>query len=62
MFRLDDVLKMHDSVLKLYGGASGIRDYNLLDSALNRSFQTFGGDDLYPSPFEKAIMFCKALL
>jgi len=54
MFILDKVLQLHQEVLKRYGGAPGIRDINLLDSALNRPFQTFGGDELYPGPFEKS--------
>lgn len=54
MFILDKVLATHAGILKQYGGATGIRDANLVDSALNRPFQTFGGEDLYPSVFEKA--------
>ena len=30
-----------------------VRDYNLLDSALSSAFQTFGGQELYPSLEEK---------
>jgi death-on-curing protein len=36
------------------GGAGGIRDFNLLDSAVAASFQTFSGVDLYPALEEKA--------
>ena len=32
----------------------GIRDYNLLDSALETPFQSFGGDELYPTIQAKA--------
>ena len=46
MFDIKTVLALHDRVLAQYGGASGIRHNNLLDSALNRPFQTFGGEDL----------------
>ena len=28
---------------------SGVRDENMLDSALESPFQSFGGDDLYPT-------------
>ncbi len=54
MFSLQSVVHLHDVVLKQYGGASGVRDHNLLDSALHRAFQTFGGEDLYPSFLDKA--------
>lgn len=30
------------------------KDLNLLDSAVNRPYQTWAGDDLYPSIYEKA--------
>ena len=54
MFDIKTVLDLHDRLLAKYGGASGVRDINLLDSALNRPFQTFGGEDLYPTYYEKA--------
>ena len=36
------------------GGSDGVRDYNLLDSALETPFQSFGGDELYPTIQAKA--------
>ena len=36
------------------GGSSGIRDINLLDSAVSGCYQTFDGVDLYPTVVEKA--------
>ncbi len=32
----------------------GVRDYNLLDSALENPFQSFGGEELYPTLQAKA--------
>ena len=37
-----DVLEIHDRLLRLYGGASGVRDVNLLRSASARPLQHFG--------------------
>lgn len=37
-----------------YGGSDGVRDYNLLDSALENPFQSFGGEELYPTLQAKA--------
>ena len=54
MLLQQDVLLIHDQVVKLHGGSSGIRDINGLESALARPYQTFGEEDLYPSCFEKA--------
>ncbi len=36
------------------GGATGVRDINLLDQSVNCAFLTYAGDDLYPSLEEKA--------
>lgn len=54
MFNLATVIELHNRVIIKYGGASGVRDFGLLDSALHRPFQTFGGEDLYPDPYQKA--------
>jgi len=54
MILIDDILNLHDRSIEIYGGAKGIRDLGLLESAIARPFQTFGGEDLYPSPIEKA--------
>jgi len=62
MFDIKSVLSLHDRVLAQYGGASGIRDNNLLDSALNRPFQTFGGEDLYPTVYEKAAAVIQSVI
>ncbi len=44
------------------GGSFGIRDENLLNSALNGIFQTFDGKDLYPTKEEKGAMLGYALI
>ena len=38
--------------------SSGVRDENLLASAVNTPFQTFMGNDLYPSLYDKAARLC----
>lgn len=56
MLRLtkEQVLILHAQLIKETGGCDGIRDEGLLDSALETPFQTFGGDELYPSIQSKA--------
>ena len=49
------ILKLHGDLIKIFGGIDGIRDENLLDSAIETPFQTFGGQDLYPTLIEKAV-------
>ena len=49
----EQVENLHQILLKKTGGADGIRDDGLLESALSSPFQTFGGDELYPSTAAK---------
>ena len=51
---LIEVLELHRKVIKQSGGAFGIRDIGLLESAIVQPRMTFGGEDLYPSLLEKA--------
>lgn len=55
MIRLSEkqIIKMHNSLIKEFGGESGIRDINMLDLALNSPFQTFDGEDLYVGDLKK---------
>lgn len=46
--------RIHAAVLTASGGAPGIRDHGLLESALARPLASFGGQRLYPTPVEKA--------
>jgi death on curing protein len=62
MILLDDILKLHEGSIDYYGGARGIRDIGLLESAIARPFQTFGGEDLYPTAFEKAAALGESLI
>jgi len=62
MILLNDVLDLHDKSIEVYGGSKGIRDIGLLESAIARPFQTFGGEDLYPSPYDKAAAFAESLI
>ena len=48
------ILMLHSALIEESGGSDGIRDEGLLDSAINTPFQTFGGQDLYPTVLEKA--------
>lgn len=48
------VLRLHEQLLQDTGGMPGVRDEGLLQSALEAPFQSFGGEDLYPSVQQKA--------
>ena len=50
----EQILMLHAQLIQRTGGSDGVRDYNLLDSALETPFQSFGGDELYPTIQAKA--------
>lgn len=47
------VLMLHRELIQETGGADGLLDESLLDSALNAPFQSFGGVDAFPSIQQK---------
>lgn len=47
------IIMLHDVLLEETGGASGLKDEGLLESAANAPFATFGGNDLYPTIQQK---------
>lgn len=61
-FDKDKVLLLHQLITEETGGTAGVRDYNLLDSALETAFQTFDGKELYPSKQEKAARIGHSLI
>ena len=44
----------HGLLLLYFGGKDGVRDFGLLDSAIQRAKASFDQQDLYPSPTAKA--------
>ena len=62
MILINDVLKLHEASINDFGGANGIRDLGLLESAIARPFQTFGGEYLYLTAFEKAAALGESLI
>jgi death-on-curing protein len=50
----EDIFEIHRRVIEITGGAAGIRDVGLLDSAVHRPQATFGGVSLYPTLAKKA--------
>jgi death on curing protein len=54
--------RLHELSIEKYGGAMGIRDEGLLESAIARPFQTFDGQDLYPHPLDKAAAIGESII
>lgn len=53
---------IHSSLVQETGGSDGVRDIDLLKSAMYAPFQTFDGEYLYPSVQKKASKLCTGLI
>lgn len=64
MIRLtkEQILLLHAQLIETTGGSDGIRDIGLLESALESPFQSYGGEELYPSIQAKAARLCYGLV
>ena len=49
----EQILMLHNELIRETGGSGGLRDVGLLDSALNAPFQGFGDVDSFPSLQQK---------
>lgn len=54
---LEEILLLHELQLQHYGGASGLRDQNLLESALHMPQASFGGEFVHHGVFEMAAAY-----
>jgi len=54
---VDEVLRLHDMQLELYGGMAGVRDLGLLESAVATPAMAFGGEFLHKDIFEMAAAY-----
>jgi death-on-curing protein len=54
---LEEVLEMHDAFIEKFGGLKGIRDANLLLSAIETPKAAIFGEELYPTVYDKAAIY-----
>ena len=59
---VEQVRALHADQLRLYGGATGLRDKGGLESALARPAMTFAGEDLYEDLASKAAALMHSLV
>jgi death-on-curing protein len=59
---LGEVVELHRRLLVQSGGAAGVRDLGLLESALAQPRATFEGNDLHPTVIDKAAALGFALV
>ena len=45
----EQILMLHSQLIQQTGGSDGVRDYTLLESAIETPFQSFGDTELYPT-------------
>ena len=45
----EQILMLHSQLIEQTGGTLGVRDFNLLESAIETPFQVFDGVELYPT-------------
>ena len=50
----EQIIILHKNLIAETGGIDGIRDENLLESAINAPFQTFDNTEVFPSIQQKA--------
>lgn len=56
------ILMLHDQLVAETGGSPGLRDDDMLESALAAPFQSFCETELYPSLPQKAARLCFGLV
>lgn len=62
MISIQETEAIHTILIEQFGGSNGIRDLSGLESALARPFQTFGGNNLYPTPIHQAAALIESIL
>lgn len=59
---IEEVILIHNTLIKRFGGRIPMHDFILLHSAVERPKATFAGKDLYPSIFDKAAALIQSLI
>ena len=62
MIDINEVLIIYEILIEEFGGMKGVRDRNLLESSIHRSFSTFDGQDLYKTPIDKAAALLESIV
>ena len=62
MITLKEVLQIHQIAIDEFGGAIGIRDEGILQSAIARPFNGFGDSVFYPEPAGKAAAILESIV
>lgn len=55
LLSIEQVIALHEDIIRVTGGALGIRDEGALISSVNQPLMSYGGVDLYPSIVDKSV-------
>ena len=61
-FTKENVVMLHSILSGVAGSSTGIREEGLLESAIESAYQTFDGQELYPTVEEKGARMCYSLV
>jgi death-on-curing protein len=61
LLSIDEIIEIHEKLLAATGGAYGIRDVHLLESAVMSCYQSFADENLYPTITDKAARMAFAI-
>jgi death-on-curing protein len=59
---LSEVLFFHTVAIQQYGGTEGVLDVGALEAAIARPWQSFAGQEMFSTPFEKAAAICESII
>lgn len=59
---VEEILLIHEYEIQRYGGLPGLKDITLLESACHRPQTSYGGLELYKTPFEKGAALIHAII
>lgn len=62
LLTLEQILEIHTLVMESTGGGSGLRDLGRLESAIASQTQNVFGEELYPSPLDKAAAIIRGVI
>ncbi|WP_420583030.1 type II toxin-antitoxin system death-on-curing family toxin [Reichenbachiella sp.] len=62
MISLEKALEIHSILIEQFGGGNGLRDSELLESALGKPYQSFDNQELYQTPIEKAAAIMESIV
>lgn len=62
MITTENALKIHQILIRKYGGIQGVRDRSLLDSAIERPYSGLKDSEFYPNAEEKAAAIIESIV